>query len=97
MAGKLENFSDTAAIIEKLDLVITIDSSVAHLAAALGKKTFMLLPYSADWRWFEDVDTTVWYNCMKIFRQKEEGEWQEPVERLKEAFLNEVLNAKKMP
>ncbi len=97
LAGKLENFSDTAAVIEKLDLVITIDSSVAHLAAALGKKTFILLPYSADWRWFEDVDTTVWYNCMKIFRQKEEGEWQEPVERLKEAFLNEVLNAKKMP
>ena len=70
LAGKLENFSDTAAVIEKLDLVITIDSSVAHLAAALGKKTFILLPYSADWRWFEDVDTTVWYNYDENFQAK---------------------------
>ena len=91
LSGKLEDFSDTAAVIEKLDLVITIDSSVAHLAGALGKKTFMLLPYSTDWRWFEDTNTTIWYSSMQIFRQEKEGEWELPFKRLKEAVLSEIL------
>jgi len=88
LSGKLKNFSDTAAVIDNLDLVITIDSAAAHLASALGKKTFMLLPYSGDWRWFEDDNKTIWYDSMTIFRQKEEGKWEEPIGRLKAALVD---------
>lgn len=87
---KIENFSDTAAIIENLDLIISIDSSVANLAGAMGKKTFMLLPKSADWRWFNDDKKTPWYDSIQIFKQIEEGKWQEPVERIKMALKEEI-------
>lgn len=82
LSDKINNFSDTAAIISNLDIIITIDSSVAHLAGALGKKTFLMLPYSADWRWFNDNDTTPWYNSVKIFRQKTEGDWPSVIDNI---------------
>lgn len=88
--SKIENFSDTAAIIENLDLIISIDSSVANLAGALGKKTFMMLPKSADWRWFNDDKKTPWYDSVQIFKQTCEGEWQELVERIKKALEEEI-------
>lgn len=90
MAGKIENFSDTAAIVEYLDLIISIDSSVANLAGALGKKTFLLLPNSPDWRWFDDDKKTQWYDSVQIFKQSKEGEWQEPVNRVKKALIDEI-------
>ena len=68
---KLHTFLDTAAIIEQLDLVITIDSAVAHLAGALGKKTFLILPAYADWRWFDDTTKTPWYPNTTIFKAKQ--------------------------
>ncbi len=90
LCDKIENFSDTAAIIENMDLIISIDSSVANLAGALGKKTFLLLPESADWRWFFDNDKTPWYDSVQIFRQKKEGDWAEPLKKAAEALINEV-------
>ena len=69
-----KNFYDTANAISNLDLIITVDTSVAHLAGALGKKTFLILPLNADWRWF-DGNTTTWYNSIKIFRQTNIGTW----------------------
>lgn len=81
-SGELNDFADTAALIAALDLVITIDTSVAHLAGAMGKPTWVLLPFVADWRWFLDREDSPWYPTMKLFRQAALGDWSEPVARL---------------
>ena len=73
----LIDFSDTAALIENLDLVITVDTSVAHLSAALGKETWILNRFDTCWRWFSDHRTSSpWYPSVKIFTQKEPGKWE---------------------
>lgn len=71
----LESFADTAALVECMDLVVSVDTSVAHLAAALGKPVWLLLPYSPDWRWLLGRDDTPWYPTMRLFRQKTPGDW----------------------
>ena len=68
-------FVDTAAIIENLDLVITCDTSIAHLSGAIGKKTFLLLQKNSEWRWLHDIDYSPWYNSIKIYRQKTQDDW----------------------
>ncbi|CAM8445580.1 tetratricopeptide repeat protein [Candidatus Methylopumilus universalis] len=73
----LLDFSDTAALIENLDLVITVDTSVAHLSAALGKETWILNRFDTCWRWFSDHRTSSpWYPSVRIFTQKEPGKWE---------------------
>ena len=69
------DFADTAAAIAQLDLVISIDTSVAHLAGALGKPTWVLLCHNPDWRWMQDGDTTPWYSTMRLFRQPTFDDW----------------------
>ena len=71
----LHDFSDTAALCDLMDLVITVDTSVAHLAGALGKTTWVLLPFHPDWRWLLDRDTSPWYPNTKLIRQKKIGSW----------------------
>jgi hypothetical protein len=71
----LSDFSDTAAVIEQLNLVISVDTAVAHLAGALGKPVWLLLPAGPDWRWGQQGETTVWYPTMRIFRQPVAGDW----------------------
>jgi ADP-heptose:LPS heptosyltransferase len=71
-------FLDTAAIIMNCDLIITCDTSIAHLAGTLRKKTFLLLNYNNDWRWGVDKDYCSWYKNVKIFRQTKSGSWNEP-------------------
>ncbi len=75
----LHNFDDLAAAIVNLDLLISIDSSVAHLGGALGKTTWILLPKISDWRWFgySEGDECCWYTHMKKFRQRHVGVWQD--------------------
>ncbi len=70
------DFSDTAAAITNLDLVITVDSAVAHLAGALGKETWILLPRQADWRWLRDRPDSPWYASVRLVRQEELGNWK---------------------
>lgn len=72
---EINNFAETAAIISNLDLVISVDTSVAHLAAALGKKVYLLLNFTACWRWMSERSDSPWYPTMKIFRKSGEGEW----------------------
>jgi hypothetical protein len=72
---ELQNFSDTAALIENLDLVIVVDTSVAHLAGALAKPVWILLPYSPDWRWLLDRDDSPWYPTARLFRQDRSCAW----------------------
>lgn len=73
--GDAGAFMDTAAIMESLDLVITVDTSVAHLAGGLGRPVWMVVPYWADWRWMLERSDSPWYPTMRIFRQPEPGAW----------------------
>lgn len=74
-SGELNDFSDTAAVIENLDLVITVDTSTAHLAGALGKETWLLLPYFPDWRWQLNKNDSHWYSSMNLFKQSKPDDW----------------------
>jgi ADP-heptose:LPS heptosyltransferase len=64
-----------------VDVVVTIDNSVAHLAAALGRPVLLLLPTAPDWRWFETGGTSAWYARMRLLRQSRIGEWGDPIEQ----------------
>jgi len=77
-----DDFADTAAAIENLDLVIRIDTATVHLAGALGKKTYALIPFAPDWRWLLNDSKCIWFNSVTLLRQKEVGNWQEVVDRL---------------
>jgi ADP-heptose:LPS heptosyltransferase len=71
----LTDFAETAAAISALDLVITVDTAVAHLAGALGRPTWLLLPHVAEWRWMDDRADSPWYPSMRLFRQPVPGDW----------------------
>jgi tetratricopeptide (TPR) repeat protein len=91
------DFADTAAAISHLDLILSADTSVAHLAGALGKPVWTLLPFMPDWRWLLDRDDTPWYPTMRLFRQKERGDWNDVLQRVGEALvpqLQEFRNGK---
>jgi ADP-heptose:LPS heptosyltransferase len=75
-------FIDTAALIPHLDLVLTVDTSIAHLAGALGARTWVLLPFVAEWRWMEGREDSPWYPTMRLFRQTEMGTWDAVIERV---------------
>jgi hypothetical protein len=81
-ADNLDDFADTAALINQIDLVITVDTSVAHLAASLGKPTLILIPYAPDWRWMLDRDDSPWYPSVKLYRQITLGDWQPTLKAL---------------
>jgi tetratricopeptide (TPR) repeat protein len=85
--AELADFADTAALIANLDLVISCDTAVAHLAGALGKPVWVLLPRVPDWRWLLDRDDSPWYPTMRLFRQDKSGDWQSPVERMVRALV----------
>ena len=81
------DFSDTGSVILNLDLVITIDTSVAHLAGAMGKEVWVLLPFNNDWRWLENTDQSPWYPTMTLFRQTRPGDWESVIKDIKEKLL----------
>jgi hypothetical protein len=83
LTAQFTDLADTAALIACLDLVITVDTSVAHLAATLGRPTWLLLPYTPDWRWLLDRDDTPWYPGMRLFRQKTAGDTTEVIDRVR--------------
>ena len=74
-SGELTDYAETAALIDNLDLVITVDTSVAHVAGALGKPTWIILPHCAEWRWLQHRPDTPWYDCVRLFRQPAPGDW----------------------
>lgn len=91
----ISDFSDTAAIVENMDLVISVDSAVAHLAGALGKACWLLLPaYRSDWRWLEDRADSPWYPAlMRLFRQGDDEDWTPLVAEVRRALKETVLEA----
>ncbi|MDY7539051.1 tetratricopeptide repeat protein [Undibacterium sp. RTI2.2] len=80
--GELTDFVETAALISKLDLVIAVDTSVAHLAASLGKPVWLLVPFNPDWRWMHNRSDSPWYKTVTLFRQKETGNWNDVLEEI---------------
>jgi tetratricopeptide (TPR) repeat protein len=86
LAPELVDFGDTAAVISCLDLVLCVDTAVAHLAGALGKPVWLMLPTPADWRWLERREDSPWYPTMRLFRQSERGRWVDVVERVRTAL-----------
>ncbi|MDX2181313.1 MAG: tetratricopeptide repeat-containing glycosyltransferase family protein [Bryobacteraceae bacterium] len=79
LAGHIRDFADTAAAIERLDLTISVDTSVAHLAGALGRPIWTLLPHAPDWRWLLDRRDSPWYPSMRLYRQPSRGDWESVV------------------
>jgi Flp pilus assembly protein TadD len=94
LGGEIRDFADTAAIVSQLDLVITVDTAIAHLAGALGKPVWVLLPYiGTDWRWLLDRDDSPWYpHTMRLFRQPEVGQWEVVIARVAAALRAFLTN-----
>ena len=82
LESKLEDFADTAAIVDRLDGVVSVDTAVAHLTGALGKPLWLMLPFAADWRWGIDTASTPWYPKARLFRQPKPGGWDDVVGRV---------------
>lgn len=83
---EIDDFADTAALIENLDLVISVDTSVAHLAAAMGKPVWLLNRFSGCWRWLRDREDSPWYSSVRIFTQPQRGDWDDVLERVTAAL-----------
>jgi FKBP-type peptidyl-prolyl cis-trans isomerase 2 len=83
---EIHDFADTAAIIENLDLVISIDTAVAHLAGALGKPVWVLLPFVPDWRWMMNREDSPWYPTIRLFRQPKPADWESVIGLVKTAI-----------
>jgi tetratricopeptide (TPR) repeat protein len=86
ISASLSDMMDTAAAIMALDLVISVDTSVAHLAGALGKPVWLLLPLAPDWRWLVDRDDSPWYPTARLFRQSVRGEWSDVIDQVEGAL-----------
>jgi tetratricopeptide (TPR) repeat protein len=86
----IRDFADTAAIVDRLDAVVSIDTSVAHLAGALGKPLFLMLPFAADWRWFLEQDQSPWYPSARLIRQRAPGAWGEVVQAVVQLLEGEL-------
>jgi len=82
LADRLTDMAQTAAVVANLDLVVTVDTSVAHLVGALGKPVWVLVPYSPDWRWLTEREDSPWYASARLFRQRARGDWGEVITRL---------------
>jgi ADP-heptose:LPS heptosyltransferase len=86
LGDRQSDLADAAAMIAALDLVITIDTSIAHLAGAIGKPVWALLPFAADWRWLRKRDDSPWYPTARLFRQPALGDWASVVGQVEDAL-----------
>jgi tetratricopeptide (TPR) repeat protein len=84
LAGQIEDFAGTAAIVANLDLVVCVDTAVAHLVGAMGKPVWVLVPHVSDWRWLKDRSDSPWYPTMRLFRQPAIGRWDDVLEQIEQ-------------
>ncbi len=91
------DLADTAAAIKQLDLIITIDTVIAHLAGALGKPVWVMLNFDSDWRWLTDRTDTPWYPTMRLFRQSKSNDWEEVCRKISEALSTLITGEKISP
>ena len=95
--AELNDFADTAALIEALDLVISVDTAVAHLAGALGKPVWLLNRFDTCWRWLLDRSDSPWYPTMRLFRQPQPGAWAPVIAEVREQLKLLVQSRSKTP
>ena len=88
LGQEFADFADTAAVVAMLDLVVGVDTSVAHLAGAMGKAVALLVPFSPDWRWLLDRTDSPWYPSMRLFRQATMGDWDGPLQRVQQELAD---------
>ena len=86
------DISSVADIIRNCDLIISVDNTTAHLAAALGKPVWLLLPYNADFRWMEDITTSLWYKNVTLIRQQKENDWSNEIEIIYNSLKSSNIN-----
>lgn len=94
MTSMIQTFEDSATIISGLDLVISCDTALVHLAGAMGVPCWVLLPYIPDWRWSLNSEKTGWYDSLTLFRQEERGNWTSVIEKVKERLHENILQSK---
>jgi hypothetical protein len=92
LCDRIVDFADSAALISCLDLVISVDTAVAHLAGALGKECWILLTIDPDWRWMIDRDDCPWYPSLRLFRQLYRGSWQDVIQRVKSELRDKAAS-----
>jgi ADP-heptose:LPS heptosyltransferase len=91
-AKDLNDFADTAALVENLDLVISVDTSIAHLAGAMARPVWVLIPNQRDFRWLLDRPDSPWYSTMRLFRQRARGDWDSVIARIVDELSDWVKN-----
>jgi ADP-heptose:LPS heptosyltransferase len=94
LSDDLIDFGETAALMQNLDLIVTVDTSMGHLAGALGKPVWILIPKAADWRWMLDREDSPWYPSVRLFRQQKPGAWDEPMGRLRSALRQDLIGSR---
>ena len=90
LSKHLKDFSDTAAALANIDILITVDTVLAHLAGAMGVKTYLLLCHAPDWRWFDNDKKTEWYPSVTIIKQHDRRTWEDVSEKLTEYIKNDL-------
>lgn len=90
--AQLNDFSDTAGLIEVMDLIVTVDTSVAHLAGAMGKQVWIFLPFVPDFRWMLDRADSPWYPSATLFRQPEVGDWESVISEVAKRLCQRYVN-----
>ena len=93
LAPFLTDFADTAAAMRNLDLIVSVDTLVVHLAGALGQLVWTLLPCMPDWRWLLEREDSPWYPTMRLFRQHRRGDWESVIERVRAALTQRLERA----
>ena len=94
LGNGFEDFSDTAGAIANLDLLISVDTSVVHLAGAMGRNVWTLLPFAPDWRWMLNRQDSPWYPSMRLFRQEEKGNWNSVIDRVLSELKRQMLSSR---
>lgn len=95
LSSEISDFYDTAQIMQELDLVISVDTAVAHLAGALNKPVWTLIPHLPDWRWGLKGPHSAWYPSMRLFRQEKRGEWEPVIKKVRQE-LEILIKQKKV-
>ncbi len=90
-SDEIIDFADTAALCGLMDLVISVDTSVAHLSGALGTRTWILLPFVPDWRWLLDRIESPWYPSVRLYRQSSDGDWDSVLQEVKADLLSTLI------
>jgi ADP-heptose:LPS heptosyltransferase len=93
LAPQLTDFAFTASAISELDLIVAVDTAVAHLAGALAKPCWLLLPFAPDWRWLLERADSPWYPTLRLFRQRVSGDWSEVLARVGAALRERAAAA----